>query len=76
MGASKKEVGNLMDTTATEFAVVISHTHWDRAWYVPFQQFRVALVKLIDQVLALLDSDPEFRCFMLDGQTIVLEDYL
>ncbi len=76
MGASKKEVGNLMDTTATEFAVVISHTHWDRAWYVPFQQFRVALVKLVDQVLGLLDSDPAFRCFMLDGQTIVLEDYL
>jgi len=55
---------------------VISHTHWDREWYLTFQQFRVRLVDLIDNVLALLDGDPEFRYFHLDGQTIVLEDYL
>ena len=55
---------------------VISHTHWDREWYLTFQQFRVRLVHLIDHLLDLLDRDPEFRHFHLDGQTIVLEDYL
>ncbi len=55
---------------------VVSHTHWDREWYLPFQQFRFRLVELIDQLLALLDADPNYHHFMLDGQVIVLEDYL
>lgn len=55
---------------------LISHTHWDREWYLPFQQFRLKLVALMDKLLDLLAADPEFRYFMLDGQTIVLDDYL
>ncbi len=55
---------------------VVSHTHWDREWYLPFQQFRLRLVDLIDRLLHLMDSDPDFRYFNLDAQTIVLEDYL
>ncbi len=55
---------------------LISHTHWDREWYRTFQQFRLRLVHLIDGLLDLLDNDRNFKHFMLDGQTIVLEDYL
>lgn len=55
---------------------LISHTHWDREWYRTFQQFRLRLVHLIDGLLHLLDTDRGFKYFMLDGQTIVLEDYL
>lgn len=55
---------------------VISHTHWDREWYRTFQQFRIRLVHLIDGLLDLLEQDPNFKHFMLDGQTIVLDDYL
>lgn len=55
---------------------VISHTHWDREWYRTYQQFRIKLVHLVDGVLDLLTSGPQFRYFMLDGQTIVLDDYL
>ena len=55
---------------------VISHTHWDREWYLTFQQFRLKLVHLIDKLLDILDEDPNFKNFMLDGQTIVLDDYL
>jgi len=54
----------------------VSHTHWDREWYRPFEEFRARLVLLIDKLLHLLDTDPEYKYFMLDGQTIVLEDYL
>ncbi|WP_256760493.1 glycosyl hydrolase-related protein [Cohnella sp. WQ 127256] len=53
----------------------ISHTHWDREWYLTFEKFRYRLVNLIDRLLDLLDRDPEFKYFHLDGQTIVLEDY-
>lgn len=54
---------------------LISHTHWDREWYIPFENFRMKLVDLIDNLLDILDKDSEYR-FHLDAQTIVLEDYL
>ncbi|HVM72949.1 MAG TPA: glycosyl hydrolase-related protein [Anaerolineales bacterium] len=55
---------------------IISHTHWDREWYRSFQSFRLRLVHLVDGLLDLLEKDPHFKYFMLDGQTIVLDDYL
>ena len=55
---------------------IISHTHWDREWYQTFQHFRLKLVHLIDGLLDILHDDINFKYFMLDGQTIVLEDYL
>ena len=55
---------------------IISHTHWDREWYKTFQQFRLQLVHLVENLLTILDNDPTYLHFMLDGQTIVLEDYL
>ena len=55
---------------------IVPHTHWDREWYQPFQVFRIRLVHLIDRLLEILGSDPDFSHFTLDGQAIVLEDYL
>jgi alpha-mannosidase len=55
---------------------LIHHTHWDREWWATFQDFRVRLVELIDDLLHTLDRDGEFRTFLLDSQTIVLRDYL
>ena len=54
---------------------VISHTHWDREWYKPFEQFRMQLADLINNLLGILEKYPEY-IFHLDAQTIVLEDYL
>src|SRR6266566_3020840 len=56
--------------------ILVPHTHWDREWYQTFQQFRMRLVHAIDRLLDILDHDPTFTHFMLDGQTIVLDDYL
>ena len=60
----------------TQTIHVISHTHWDREWYRPFQIYRARLVDLIDAVLDILDQNPAYRYYHLDGQTIVLDDYL
>jgi alpha-mannosidase len=57
-------------------AFIVSHTHWDREWYQPFQEFRIRLVSLVDKLLNILPSNPSYRHFMLDGQAIVVEDYL
>ncbi len=56
--------------------ILVPHTHWDREWYQTFQQFRIRLVHTIDTLLDILDRDSKFAHFMLDGQTIVLDDYL
>ncbi len=55
---------------------VVSHTHWDREWYLPFQRFRIRLVDLMDHLLEIFREDPDYKHFNLDGQTIILEDYL
>jgi mannosylglycerate hydrolase len=62
--------------TARQTLTFVSHTHWDREWYQPFEAFRIRLVRMIDGLLDVLDHDPDYRYFMLDGQTIVLDDYL
>ena len=53
----------------------INSTHWDREWYVPFQHFRYNLVETLNGHIGILEADPEYKIFTLDGQTIVLEDY-
>jgi alpha-mannosidase len=53
---------------------VVSHTHWDREWYHPAVRFRQRLVALVDE---LLDDPPApGESFLLDGQSVLLEDYL
>jgi mannosylglycerate hydrolase len=56
--------------------VPVPHTHWDREWYVPFEVFRLRLGRVVDGVLDVLERDEAFSCFTLDGQAVVLEDYL
>jgi len=55
---------------------VVPHTHWDREWYWPFERFRLELGRVVDGVLDTLEADSAFRSFTLDGQAIVLEDYV
>ncbi|MCA1569360.1 MAG: hypothetical protein LC798_03355 [Chloroflexi bacterium] len=56
--------------------IVYHHTHWDREWWTTRRDFSVRLGDLIDELLDILDTDPAFTTFVLDGQTVVLEDYL
>lgn len=53
----------------------IPHTHWDREWYLPLEQFRYRLVRVMDTLLEILEQDPSYASFHFDGQTIVLQDY-
>ena len=63
------------DAHKKQHVLVVAHTHWDREWYASFQAFRVRLVDMMDSLLEILRTDPEFQ-FTLDGQTVLLEDYL
>ena len=63
------------EAPVTTHLVIVPHTHWDREWYQTHEQFRYRLVQLMDGLLDLLERDPAFLHFTLDGQTILLDDY-
>ena len=55
---------------------IISHSHWDREWYMPFEYHRSYLIKLVDNCIELFEKDGDFRSFHMDGHTALIEDYL
>jgi mannosylglycerate hydrolase len=55
---------------------VVPHTHWDREWYEPFEIFRMRLVDTLDSLVELMESDPSYGWFLLDGQMAAVDDYL
>lgn len=54
---------------------IVSHSHWDREWYLPFENHRMRLVDLIDGIIE-ASKDDRFVNFQLDGQYLPIEDYL
>ncbi|AIQ42763.1 alpha-mannosidase [Paenibacillus sp. FSL R5-0912] len=62
--------------TKQQTAHIISHTHWDREWYLPYERHHLRLIRLVDSLLDTLEQNPDFRSFFFDGQTIIIEDYL
>ncbi|MGZ4109396.1 MAG: glycoside hydrolase family 38 N-terminal domain-containing protein [Actinomycetota bacterium] len=54
--------------------IVVPHTHWDREWYQPFDEFLERLVAMMDTLIEL--GDAGFPHFHLDGQTAMVDDYL
>lgn len=59
-----------------DIGYVVSHTHWDREWRYPLWQNRMLLVEFMEELLTILDTNQEYKCFVLDGQSVIIEDYL
>src|SRR5207249_8703093 len=55
---------------------LIPHTHWDREWFLPRAAFHARLTPMVDGLINRLHADGAFRSFLLDGQTVLVEDYL
>lgn len=56
-------------------ALVVPHTHWDRAWYWPFERHRARLCECLSVLLETMRRHEDFH-FTGDGQTLMFEDYL
>jgi 2-O-(6-phospho-alpha-D-mannosyl)-D-glycerate hydrolase len=54
---------------------LIFHTHWDREWHLPRAALHARLVGTVDDLLDRLARDSGFTSFLLDGQSVILEDY-
>lgn len=55
---------------------VISGTHWDREWRFTAEQSLLRLAELVDELIEIMEENPDYKCFLLDGGTVVIEDYL
>ena len=55
---------------------IIPHSHWDREWYLPFEKHRVRLVELFDTLIDVMEKDPDYTYYHMDGQYVVIDDYL
>ncbi|MDB1125794.1 mannosylglycerate hydrolase [Vibrio algarum] len=54
---------------------ITPHMHWDREWYFTTEESRILLVNNMEEIMVRLENDPEYKYYVLDGQTAVLEDY-
>jgi len=54
---------------------VISGTHWDREWRFTAEQSKLRLADLLDNLIDLMEKNPDYEYFLLDGGTVILEDY-
>lgn len=54
----------------------IQSSHWDREWFMTFQDYRFRLVGIMDRLLDRIASGRMAGPFTADGQTVLLEDYL
>ena len=73
---SAAEIPSTLRPPHSAIGIVVNHTHWDREWYMPFQRYRVLLVDAVNLLLDTLDHQADYGGFLLDGQTVVAEDYL
>jgi len=55
---------------------IVPTAHSEQTAYIPLEESRMRLVRLIDHLVHTLETDPDFRCLALDGQAALLEDYL
>ena len=54
---------------------ITPHMHWDREWYFTTEESRILLVNNMEEILCRLEQDNEYKYYVLDGQTAILEDY-
>ena len=55
---------------------VVSNTHWDREFRRSFEKTRRRLLDMMDVTLGILEKDPAYHSFTLDGHCILVDDYL
>jgi len=55
-------------------AHIISHTHWDREWYLSSKYTNEWLIPFFNNLFAMFENESEY-IFVLDGQLAMVEDY-
>ena len=58
--------GKIMKTTVH----IVSHSHWDREWYLPFEKHRMHLVELVDAILEKFETDEKHEIISLINKEV------
>lgn len=53
---------------------IISHTHWDREWYLNSPYTNEWLIPFFRGLFRMLEKEPDYK-FVLDGQLSMIDDY-
>ncbi|MDK2798899.1 MAG: 2-O-(6-phospho-alpha-D-mannosyl)-D-glycerate hydrolase [Clostridiales bacterium] len=61
-------------TDGVKYAHIVSHTHWDREWYLNSKYTNEWLVPFFENLFRMMEQEPQYK-FVLDGQTSMIEDY-
>lgn len=54
---------------------IFAHTHWDREWFERADATKPLLILLFENLFRMVEEDPKYY-FILDGQTVMIQDYL
>lgn len=54
---------------------ILSHTHWDREWYLESKYTNEWLVPFFENLFKMLEREPSYK-FILDGQMCMIDDWL
>lgn len=55
---------------------IVPHTHWDREWYFTNARSTVYLISQVNEVIDVLEKNPDTYYYLLDAQSSLIEDYL
>ena len=64
------------DTSHIKEIKVVSNTHWDREFRRTFEKTRRRLLTMMDVTLDILEKDPAYTSYTMDGHSIMIDDYL
>ena len=64
------------DSSHIRKILVVSNTHWDREFRHSFEKTRRHLLDMLDTTLDILEKDPDYPSFTMDGHGIMVDDYL
>jgi len=55
---------------------VVPHMHWDREWYFSTEESQILLLNNMPEIMTMLENHPDYPSYVLDGQSVIIEDYL
>ncbi|MDP4549632.1 glycoside hydrolase family 38 C-terminal domain-containing protein [Alkalihalobacillus macyae] len=55
---------------------VVPHSHWDREWYFTIEDSNLLLVENMDRLMDVMDTDPEYKGYVFDAQSSIIDEYL
>ena len=46
-------------------AHIISHTHWDREWYLPYEKHHMLYIEMMDTLIDTMEKDQEYKLSLI-----------